>query len=98
MIFSMDKGCVMMKLEEKLRKIDEFFDSLTMEEFERIAIEAGAEDLSVFKNANSLSINLTINMAYDVNNHIKHNIDRSEEQLENSTWKLSGNSILKGAA
>ena len=55
----------MMRLEEKLREIDEFFDSLTMEEFESIAIEAGAEDLYVSESTNSLSINLPLNMAYD---------------------------------
>lgn len=87
-----------MRLEEKLRKIDEFFDSLTMEEFESIAIEAGAEDLYVSESTNSLSINLPLNMSYDANNNIKQNADRSEEELENAKWNLSGNSILKGAA
>lgn len=88
----------MMRLEEKLREIDEFFDSLTMEEFESIAIEAGAEDLYVSESTNSLSINLPLNMAYDEKNNIMHNADRSEEELENTKWNLSGNSILKGAA
>lgn len=88
----------MMRLEEKLREIDEFFDSLTMEEFESIAIEAGAEDLYVSESTNSLSINLPLNMSYDANNNIKQNADRSEEELENAKWNLSGNSILKGAA
>ncbi|GLG89806.1 hypothetical protein [Sellimonas catena] len=88
----------MMRLEEKLREIDEFFDSLTMEEFESIAIEAGAEDLYVSESTNSLSINLPLNMAYDAKNNIMHNADRSEEELENTKWNLSGNSILKGAA
>lgn len=87
-----------MRLEEKLREIDEFFDSLTMEEFESIAIEAGAEDLYVSESTNSLSINLPLNMSYDANNNIKQNADRSEEELENAKWNLSGNSILKGAA
>ena len=87
----------MMRLEEKLREIDEFFDSLTMEEFESIAIEAGAEDLYVSESTNSLSINLPLNMAYDAKNNIMHNADRSEEELENTKWNLSGNSILKGA-
>ncbi|WP_281844813.1 MULTISPECIES: hypothetical protein [Sellimonas] len=87
-----------MRLEEKLREIDEFFDSLTMEEFESIAIEAGAEDLYVSESTNSLSINLPLNMAYDAKNNIMHNADRSEEELENTKWNLSGNSILKGAA
>ena len=58
-----------MRLEEKLREIDEFFDSLTMEEFESIAIEAGAEDLYVSESTNSLSINLPLNMAYDAKNN-----------------------------
>ena len=88
----------MMRLEEKLREIDEFFDSLTMEEFESIAIEAGAEDLYVSESTNSLSINLPLNMAYDAKNNIMHNADRSEEELENTKWNSSGNSILKGAA
>lgn len=88
----------MMRLEEKLREIDEFFDSLTMEEFESIAIEAGAEDLYVSESTNSLSINLPLNMAYDAKNNIMHNADRSEEELETTKWNLSGNSILKGAA
>lgn len=88
----------MMRLEEKLREIDEFFDSLTMEEFESIAIEAGAEDMYVSESTNSLSINLPLNMAYDAKNNIMHNADRSEEELENTKWNLSGNSILKGAA
>ena len=87
-----------MRLEEKLREIDEFFDSLTMEEFESIAIEAGAEDMYVSESTNSLSINLPLNMAYDAKNNIMHNADRSEEELENTKWNLSGNSILKGAA
>ena len=87
-----------MRLEEKLREIDEFFDSLTMEEFESIAIEAGAEDLYVSESTNSLSINLPLNMAYDAKNNIMHNADRSEEELENTKWNLSGISILKGEA
>ena len=34
-----------MKIEDRLIIIDEFFDAITIEEFEKIAINAGAEDL-----------------------------------------------------
>lgn len=34
-----------MKIEDRLITIDEFFDAITIEEFEKIAINAGAEDL-----------------------------------------------------
>lgn len=34
-----------MKIEDRLKAIDDFFDAITIEEFEEIAINAGAEDL-----------------------------------------------------
>lgn len=35
-----------MKIEDRLKAIDDFFDAITIEEFEEIAINAGAEDLN----------------------------------------------------
>lgn len=32
-----------MKIEDRLKAIDDFFDAITIEEFEEIAINAGAE-------------------------------------------------------
>lgn len=34
-----------MKIEDRLKAIDDFFDAITIEEFEEIAINAGADDL-----------------------------------------------------
>lgn len=74
-------------LEEELKRIDNFFDSLTEEEFEKIAFEAG---LGETKKVDSLNTHVPLNAIYCAGNRYK-------QAIVDNTWHVEFNS-LQGAA
>lgn len=84
-----------MKIEDRLKAIDDFFDAITIEEFEEIAINAGAEDL----NKVDLNCMYTSNQMVYSNDFDKKNENISVyKNIYNDTWDIENIRYLGGAA
>lgn len=73
-----------MNLQEELRKIDEFFDSMKIEEFDNMLIRNGAEDLSY-------KLDSDTEFFYKLNDEYKSIISKVKKQQEEYKKILDGN-------